>query len=192
MKLVLTFSAVLLSVTCWALTFADYPAKSAKECAVSAEDSNVHIGVQAVESHEAQDTYFRAHFAKKGFVPVFVVIENAAADSIIFDRTKVRYGAAELATSAPRTDPGFGKMLAVSAIPFIGGVAGGQMISDASEVRENLLKKEIQSTTLSPGAATRGFLYIPIPKKGPRGKIALRIPITRVSDGNSSDVNLVL
>jgi len=191
-KLTITLVISLLAISSWALTFADYPAKSVKECLVSGGNVGVNIGLDAVEGANAQQMYFHMELAKKGFLPVFVVIENRAADSVIFDKSRINYGAAGSVTSTPPAGPEAAAMFAISAIPIVGVVASMDIIPKASEIRENLLKKEIQSATLSPGSFTRGFIYVPIPKKSPRGKIALRIPIAKAGTGENFDVNLIL
>jgi len=191
-KLLTACVVSLLAISSWALTFADYPARSAKDCAVVSRALGVTIGVEAVESADAQEAYFHMEFAKKGFLPVFIVIENTAADSVIFDKTKMSYGAAGSLASTPPTAPRAPAMFVVSAIPIVGMAASIDIIPKASEIRENVLRKEIRSTTLSPGASARGFLYVPIPKKGGRGNIILHIPITRAGTDNTFDVNLVI
>jgi hypothetical protein len=176
-----------------ASTLPDYPSRNARECPVTVENIGVLIGLEPVENYRAQSTYFQTDLARKGYVPIFLVIENGTrADSFIFDKTKVTYGPADSAVSAARTGTGAGKAIALSAIPFFGPFAGAKVISNASQIQVNLLKKEIQSTTLSPGASTRGFLYIPIPGKTfPREKITLRVPISRAGTNETFDLNLV-
>jgi hypothetical protein len=66
-------------------------------------------------------------------------------------------------------------------------------MSIAADVQQNLLKKALQSKTLSPGgASTHGFLYIPIPKGAARQEIHHRIPVTRVGVDASVVFDLVL
>jgi hypothetical protein len=60
-----------------------------------------------------------------------------------------------------------------------------KLISDASWVQENILKKELQSKTLSAGTSAHGFVYVPVPKNTPREKIILRIPVTRTGTDES-------
>jgi hypothetical protein len=173
-------------------SFPNYPAKPANECPVSSQKLDVTIGLEPVENSKIQQTYFHADLAKKGFVPVLVVIENGgAADSLVFDKAKVTYGPADSAPTVPSAAPSAAKMIAVAAIPVLGVLSSAKMISDSSEVRQNLLRKEIQSTTLSPGTSTRGFLYLAIPKKTPRGKIALRVPIAKASTDETFEIDLV-
>jgi len=175
-----------------AATFPAYPIKQAKECPVSAENAGLVVGLEPVENSETQENYFHTELAKKGFVPVFLVIENrTSTNSFIFDKTIVSYGISDSTISTPLTESGAGKAIALSVIPFVGPFAGVKIISDAAQIQQNLMKKEIQSTTLSPGASVHGFLYVPIPRKTARGKITLRVPISKASTNETFDLNLV-
>ena len=66
-----------------------------------------------------------------------------------------------------------------------------KLISNASWVQENILKKELQSKTLSVGTSTHGFLYVPVPTNTPRQKITLRVPVTRTSTDETFVLELV-
>ena len=173
-------------------TFADYPARPASEYAISAQTGGLTMGVEAVDDVKDQRTYFHTELPKKGFVPVFVVIQNGSnADSFLFDKTKVRYGSADTGVSTPKEGSKAGKSLTLAAIPFVGLFASLRVITDASEVQQNFLKKEIQSTTLSPGTSARGFLYIPVPKNTPRQKIHLSVPISKAGADDTFVLDLV-
>jgi hypothetical protein len=153
-------------------TFPDYPVKHAKECLITVEKTGISVGLEPVDNTQAQQTYFGTSLTKKRFVPVFVVIENGdGSNSLLFDKTKVTYGAA-LALTAAQTGSGFVKSAALSAIPFFGHFAAAQTISNASQIQSNLIRKELQSTTLPPGTSAHGFLYVPS-VNSPRGKIAI-------------------
>jgi hypothetical protein len=65
------------------------------------------------------------------------------------------------------------------------------MISDATHVQQNILKKEVQSKTLSPGESTSGFLYIPVPKNAPQQKTRLRVTITMAGTDEPLVLDLV-
>lgn len=173
-------------------TFPTYPSRQAREYPVSVENAGIAIGLEPVENSPAQETYFHTDLKKKGFLPIFLVIENGtSASSFIFDKTRVTYGPADSAISTPQPGVGAGPVLALSAIPFVGVFAAADVISKASQIQENLLKREIQSTTLSPGISVRGFLYIPISRKGPRGKTTLHVPISKAGTNETFDLNLV-
>jgi hypothetical protein len=150
------------------------------------------IGLVAVEDLKEQKTYFHTEVAPKGFVPVFVVIQNGSkGDSFLFDKTKVTDGPADSSVSTPKEGSKAGESLAVAAVPLVGLFFALKLISNASEVQQNFLQKEMQSTTLSPGASAHGFLYIPVPKNAPRQKIHLRVPITRASADETFVLDLV-
>ena len=170
----------------------DYPETAARKCLVSSENGGITIGLTPVEDPQDQKTYFHANLARKGFVPVFFVIENRTSTNVLlFDKTRITYGPASSAVPTTQLGPGAGKMVALSLIPIAGPLAAAQIVSAAALIRQNLMKKEIQSTTLSPGASAHGFLYIPIPKRAPRGKIALRVPLGKAATNETFDLNLV-
>jgi hypothetical protein len=50
-------------------------------------------------------------------------------------------------------------------------------------VRENLTKRHIRSTTLGAGAAIHGFVYIPVATDGARSEIHLQVPLTDAKSG---------
>jgi hypothetical protein len=175
-----------------ASTFPDYPVSPASDYSVSTQTAGLTIGLVAVEDLKEQKTYFHTEVAPKGFVPVFVVIQNGSkGDSFLFDKTKVTYGPADSSVSTPKEGSKAGESLAVAAVPLVGLFFALKLISNASEVQQNFLQKEMQSTTLSPGASAHGFLYIPVPKNAPRQKIHLRVPITRASADETFVLDLV-
>jgi hypothetical protein len=163
--------------------FPDYPVRPASDYFVKTEKVGLTIGVQPVEDLKEQKTYFHTELSPKGFVPVFVVIQNATdGDSFLFDKSGITYGPTDSSPSTPdaRSKAG-GKMATVSMATFsVGGaLLAMKLISNASWVQENILKKELQSQTLSAGTSAHGFVYVPVPKNTPREKIILRIPVTR-------------
>ncbi len=182
--IVIAFSAV--TLVCSAAGFLDYPTLKVGDCAVSTEAAGVTIGVQPVDDLKEQREYFNAELTPQGFVPVFVVIQNGSnGDSFLFDTSKVTYGPADSEISAPKV--GLRKAGAITAafVPFVGLFAAAKIMSGPLQVQQNLLKKRIQSTTLSPGASAHGFLYVPVPKNAPRQKIRLRVPITKASTNDT-------
>lgn len=173
-------------------TFPNYPTKHGRDCPVSAENGGVTIGLEPVEDVNEQMKYFGAKLAKKGFVPVLVVIENRMdSNSIIFDKSKVTIGQAESNIPAAKTGSGAGKAMAVGFFPFFGALAAAQEISDASHIQTNLVMKELQSTTISAGASVQGFLYVPATTKHGRQKISLRIPVAKAGAEEAINFDLV-
>lgn len=177
--------------------FADYPVPKASECAAIAQRAGLVIGVQPVEGLNDQKAYFSTELTPKGFVPVFMVLENGSSgDSFLFDKTAIKVGQAGLSGSTPKTSMNKGKAAAIDSgaiasaffVPLAGAFFAIMAFNNADAVRQNILRKEVQSKTLSPGVSVHGFLYVPVPKKGPREKIRLQVPVTR----SGTDETLVL
>jgi hypothetical protein len=56
---------------------------------------------------------------------------------------------------------------------------GLKMIANASEVKQNILVKELRSQTIAPGKRGSGFLYLPVGKSGSqKRKVTLTIPLS--------------
>jgi hypothetical protein len=164
-------------------SFPEYPVRPAGDYAIKTENAGLTIGVQPMEDLKEQKLYFHTEFAPKGFVPVFVVIQNGSSgDSFLFDKSGITYGPTESSASTPDAHSKAGDRLAIASLAMLslgGAFVAMKMISNASWVQENIVKKELQSKTLSAGTSTHGFLYVPTPKNTPRQKINLRIPVTR-------------
>ena len=178
---------------CAADKFPDYPARPAGDYAVTAQQAGLIVGVQPVEDVKEQKTYFNTELAPKGFVPVFVVIQNQSSeDSFLFDKTKLAYGDSTGAAPDTRSQAGEAvALMSLAAISLAGAFVAMKLISNASQVQQNILKKEVQSKTLSPGTSVHGFLYVPAPKKGPREKIRLQVPVARVGGDDTFVLNLI-
>ena len=163
--------------------FPEFPLHAADSYAVKAESAGLVIGAQPVEDPKDQKTYFDTELVPRGFIPVFIVIENRSKeDSFLFDKSAVTCGPEEAGLSnlevrSKAERPGVVGLSLVTPATFI----IFAKINNASHVQQNIVKKELQSKTLSPAASAHGFLYIPAPKTGPRPKIHLRIPVTKLS-----------
>lgn len=166
--------------------FADYPQHKASDCAIKADKLGLAIGIQPVEDLNDQKNYFNSDLTKKGFIPVYIVIENhSSADSFLFDKAGVKIGVGSATGTGPNANSkSVATLQVVSALAIspVGMILGAKLAKDEALVQTNLLKKEVQSKTLSPLSSTSGFLYLPVPKAGPRQPIHLIISITRSGD----------
>jgi hypothetical protein len=144
--------------------FPDYPVRATASYGIKAERSGVTVAAEPVEDPRDQKTYFDTNLAGKGFLPVLLVIQNASAtDSFLFDLSNVGYA----------------------------GVSnGGGPDVGLNKIQENISKNRIRSATLSPGSSIHGFVYIPVPKKGPREKIHLQVPIAKSGTNQIFVLNL--
>lgn len=150
------------------------------------------IGLELVDKVSDQQAYFHTALSPKGFLPVFVVIQNQSKIySMLVDKTEISYSLGGSKEAVPKVyTPG--KTAAVAsaeAIPYVGLLALGAF-ANASKIEQNLISQELQSNTLSPGETVHGFLYIEIPKKGPRQKIHIQFPIAWSGSDRISTVKL--
>src|SRR5947209_6764864 len=164
--------------------FADYPVHPAASYTLMVQNAGLTIAGQPVEDLKDQKTYFDTELTPKGFIPVFFVIENQSKeDSFLFNKSSVTYGPADSGVSTPEVPSKMRDQAALAGLASIvpvGGFIVMAKVNHASHIQANLLKKELQSRTLSPAASTHGFLYIPVPKNGARQKIHIRIPVARM------------
>ena len=169
--------------------FTPYPEHRVSDCAVKADKGDISVGAQPVEDTKDQKAYFATEMTEKGYLPVYVVIENrSSADSYLFDKSNVAMADASAgAVSEARSKTG-----EKFAMFGVGGIFAMRAITSATAVQENLLKSEIQSKTLSPGVSVKGFLYIPIPKEGVRGGIHVQIPLVNSRTSEIQVVNLTI
>jgi len=169
--------------------FTPYPEHKVSDCAVKADKGDISVGAQPVEDPKDQKAYFATEMTEKGYLPVYLVIENrSSADSYLFDKSNVAMADASAgAVSEARSKTG-----EKFAMFGVGGIFAMRAITSATAVQENLLKSEIQSKTLSPGVSVKGFLYIPIPKEGARGEIHVQIPVVNSRTSEIQVVNLTI
>jgi hypothetical protein len=193
------FPTLLLQSANAATRFADYPGRTASECAAKAESGGVVIGVQPIEDSNEQRTYFGMDLTAKGFIPVYVVLEStSSAHSYILEKTAIKLGTGSAVGSVPPTSLGAGKTAAIDTgaiassafVPFVGAIFAMVAFNKADALRQNFIIKELQSSTISPGRSVRGFLYVPVPKKGARGKLILEFPLAQAGTSNSSTVSV--
>ncbi len=173
--------------------FPDYPVRQPHNYSISARQDEVSIGLEPVESVQDQQEYFHSALSPKGFLPVLVVIHNRSKHaSLLLDKGEISYGLGDSEVTSPKDNTAGQKAAIVSTalIPFIGPFISLGMAKGNSEVKQNILRRELQSITLSPGDTASGFLYIPIPKKELRRKIHIQFPIIWVGADRTTVVHL--
>jgi len=172
------FLIFLLPMVCIAREFPDYPARKPGECALSDEKEGLKIGIIPVDDAKEQETYFRTKLSPKGLVPVYVVMQNGRTNgSFLFQKAKITFGSGGDA-SGPHVRSTSGEVMSIVGAGGILGIIGAVKMTHASEVEENLIKKEIQSKTVPPGSEMHGFLYVRAPNGSPREKIHISLPVT--------------
>lgn len=172
--------------------FADYPVHSANGYKLSTEQGEVSVGIEPVESVDDQMTYFHTALAQRGFLAVFVVVENRSkCASLLLNKRAIHYGQADSREGTPKMDTA-GEKTAVattSVIPVIGIFIAAGIERTSMQIKQNLVLRELRSETIEPGKSAHGFIYIPIPRKGPRPKLHVEIPIAWSGSESKSEVN---
>ena len=174
-------SVILSAALCMAATkFQEYPARRASECSVKGETDGLLIGAQPLGDND-QETYFRTKLSAKGVFPVYVVLENRSAqESFHFDKARITYGSGAY-TAPDVTDSPGRKALA--------GLVSPMFMSHDYERQQNMVRRELRSATISPGASVGGFLYVPM-GRGSGEKSHLRILVVKASSGEDLVVDL--
>jgi hypothetical protein len=180
----------------YAVKFPEYPTKPAKEYPGAITIAGLAVGVEPLADPAAQKQYFGVNFSKNGFLPVFVVVENGSlVDSFILSRELIGlYAGDEEESKSGQAVSGrskTGENLALAS--FITGSIGGLLIAShlmvkATEVKQNLIKKELRSATLSPGQMNRGFVYVPLPSDpGKLTHLRMRVRAMKVGSDQPTD-----
>ena len=181
------------AIACTAAQFPDYPVRELEEYARRVNRSGITVAVEPLSAKE-QRIYLGVDLGKKGYLPVFVAARNGTDASWLLRKDSITYGA--VASSVPEIKSRGGESAVVAdlalntaamvALAPVGGAPlpvlssiGLQSISRAADVRQNLLRRELQSKTLSPGGTTSGFIYVPVRKQ------AVRLQITLTRAGTS-------
>ncbi len=176
--------------------FPAYPARSASDYSSCQTQKGIRVAIEPVSEGDQQKKYFRTKFDSQGFLPILVVLENGSGgSSLLLRRDLVTYhlkdqqvtfnsGAAPSARSkgGERAALGAGVALATTsamgvALPLM--FIGLKMIAGASEVKQNILVKELRSQTIPPGKSGSGFLYVPVGKPGASKRtVVLNVPLS--------------
>lgn len=191
-KLLLLFTVV---ISCAAASFPEYQVKSIAEYANVVTKSGLAAAGLPMEDPRDQLKYFGIDFRSRGYVPVFLVFENqTTTNSFLLGKEGLMYSPAGRSGSTlanPARPSKQDKTLAVvSYLPYYG-LAAIAMASKSKELRLNVLKSELQSTTFSPGASAHGFVFVPAHwKRSLRDPINLTIPLTLSRSGETVIMDL--
>jgi hypothetical protein len=187
----------LIALSCAAASFPEYPLKRAVEYGNVVSKSGIVVAAVPVEDPEDQRKYFGMDLKVKGYVPVFLVMENEApVDSFLLGKEALTYSAAGISASTlanPGKSSKADKTLAVASyVPYYG-IMATVLASKSKELRQNILKTELQSATLSPGTSVHGFVFIPVPwRHSSRNKIELSISFKVPQSGEVVVIDLTV
>jgi len=184
-----------------AIDFPEYPFRPAKCYPRAVTQSGLTAAAEALPRPESQKQYFHLEFVKKNYLPIVVVVDNESpADSFMLKSEDVAvYLAGDEKTNlnavaSGRSKGGEGLMLGSAlALSVPGELIAAHMMVRATEIRQNVIKKELRSVTLAPGRTARGFIYIQLPKGAYEvGRLRMRVRVTRVGEDKPIDLELSL
>jgi hypothetical protein len=163
--------------------FVDYPLRPVEEYANKAIVKGFIVAVQPLEDVDEQKTYFGKNLSRRGILPVLIVVRNtSASDTCLLDKSEVGLGQGQELTgkTARRTASKLGS----------GGLLDLSLVKEVTDVRDNLVRRELHSATLAPGRTIFGFVYVPIPTDAPRAKVHLQVPLTNEQSGETEVANV--
>ncbi len=177
---------VLIGVT-RAEQYPDYQPLAASQYASYQEQQGIGVAVIPMFDRSSQKRYLGIDLVSHGFLPVYVVIENhAKSESAILLRDDVLYShddspAVSRNQQQARPSPaGAKKDAAYWAVAWGGvpGVVAFHWLSNMSNVRMNMLKKELRSQTVAPSKTGGGFVFAPTGANGNAAKeVFLDVPV---------------
>ena len=167
--------------------FPDYPVLSASQYSSCQTKNGIRMAIEPVNEGDKQKKYFGVKFESQGFLPVLVVLENASeSSSALLRRDLVTYGIGDNQSKSGGAGDISAKSKTGETVAVAGAVAflpamfiGAIMVARATEVKQNILVKELRSQTIAPGKAGCGFLYVPVGKPGTeKRKFRLNVPLS--------------
>jgi hypothetical protein len=177
--------------------YPDFQPLAASEYPSYQEQQGIGLAVVPMFDSSLQKRYLGVNLLAQGFLPVYVVIENHSSPKSAFllrDQMLYRHDDSPPVSRAqlqPRPDSSrAADIIAVSAV-LTGGlvetVIALHLAANVSNVRMNLLKKELRSQTVAPGKAGNGFVFVPTGKGGkPAKEVSLDVPVK----GGASDEDI--
>ncbi len=163
--------------------FVDYPVRPVEEYANKVIVKGLIVAVQPLEDVNEQKTYFGTNLSHRGILPVLVVVQNtSASDTCLLDQSEVGLGQGQELTGkgARKTASKLGS----------GGLLDLSLVREVTDVRDNLVRRELRSGTLAPGRTISGFVYVPIPTDALRAKVHLEVPVTNEQSGETEVANI--
>jgi hypothetical protein len=155
---------------CATLSLPDYPKGTTASYSNAATINDLCVAVQPITKKADLEKYFGTNLNDIGIVPIYIISENRNSQtsfiiskdrvSLFNDKNTLDQGARTEESTAGRAVSLIGAALVSLPLLFI----GPKMISDAEIIKHNLVRKELQTRTVSPGKSVDGFVYFKLPE----------------------------
>lgn len=163
--------------------FIEYPVRPIEEYSNKVIGKGSIVAVLPMEDVNEQKTYFGTNLNRRGILPVLIVVRNTSpSDTCLLDQSEVGLGQEQELT-------GKGTRKTASQLGS-GGLLDLSLVREVTDVRDNLVRRELRSGTVPPGKTIFGFVYVPIPTDAPRAKVHLEVPLTNQQSGETEVANL--
>jgi hypothetical protein len=166
----------------YAAKFPEFPVKAAKEYPGAITIEGLTIGVRPIADPDEQHQYFGLNFS--------------TADSFIFNRELIGIYAGEEEQAGPghselgNPSKTARRLEVASAVTLSIGAAvvASVMMMKAADIKQNLIKKELRSSTLPPGQRSGGFVFVPLPPDPEkRAHLRMRVQAMKIGSEQPSD-----
>src|SRR5258705_34717 len=111
-------ASLVLMLPCMASSFPDYPVLPVSAYPISAVKAGLTIAAHPLDSIKEQQTYFSTKLTPKGYLPVFIVMQNASTEgSFLVKKDAITYrllGATGPVASTPKTRSRAGESIATA------------------------------------------------------------------------------
>ncbi len=181
--------------------YPEYPVELVGSYQASKSKNGLAVAALPLDDKVEQQRYFSLEFRPKGFLPVFIVLSNESPERSYIVKTDditIATGDEEPSSKGDsgivsgRSKAGEGLLIASGiALSLAGSLVAAHMMVKAAAVKQNIIKKELRSLTLSPGQTAHGFLYVPV-TKGPGTREKLRLRLRGLSVGADEPVDITL
>jgi hypothetical protein len=165
--------------------YPDYVPLAASQYPSYQEQQGIGLAVVPLLDKSSQKRYFGENLLAQGFLPVYVVIENHASQQsaiLLRDRIVYKYDDSPVGSGGQQqTRPdasAFARNGAWLAAEWGSPVAMTIFFHSVYGQRMNLLAKQLQSQTVSPGKTGGGFVFVAAGKGGKSAReVFLNVPV---------------
>ena len=171
---------------CATMRIQEYPKTPVTSYSKAMTKNDLCIAIRPMTEKKELEQYFGTDLSALKIVPIHIVAENRSpSSSFVLSKDNMSLQNNRIQSSLKQGDrTGTGDTSGGEAAVLIGSVIGsplliflgGKEISDAEVIKRNLVAKELQTRTVSPGKSVDGFVYFKLPEEsGPGGDWYLSI-----------------
>ena len=175
-RLIISLLSALTILGCSNLLLPDYTPKPITHYQYKKKRDGLEVIVQPFTDAQENEKYFGIDFKKMGYIPILLIARNSSTNnSFILKKEQVSIkidnpdenGGVSLNKQLSDQKEELEEAATVAAymlLPVISMFALNDKLN-IKEIERNLLEKEFQTSTVSPGKKAHGFIYFKLPEK---------------------------